>query len=467
MLEAIADFWKPIKKGAIQNKPKLADLQLGSLVSFGYMPQAALSGKKLFITAVNRYQFGTDILTSFVLSPKNSQNNPDTEDYSPTISMIIADAQGEQYLAISRKISPSERSKLFPEDSIANITGKTDASKLTCLDNVPELKGWLVSNYKREIQGMRGFLHNGEQQDEKLDSGAEFSYTLLGSDSSEHALEIEKYNDGRVEVYATIYRRTADINNISHDPALDAKTTENQGNSASVSRALVASASSEMQFPVLVKQETIPEKEEVKEKAEEKVLSINTESPDDNKVEAVAESNTENAEPEHLAKEIKKEPPKIEIIAEKKEAQAEQATEITITTEYKPVTEEKETMIPSLSSGTQTVANGHDYNGVANLEKANGKAITGIDGESISCDLKVANQIIEEAIRNEMRLSDVVRRIIELPVAHQESVQIPITLSDEDYALLAIRYSVPASDKNAIKTRIIQDLGDFSGDKRK
>jgi hypothetical protein len=64
-----------------------------------------------------------------------------------------------------------------------------------------------------------------------------------------------------------------------------------------------------------------------------------------------------------------------------------------------------------------------------------------------------------------MRLTDIVRRIIELPVAYPESVQIPMSLTDEDYSLLAIRYSIPSSDRNAIKRRIIEDLNDFSGKK--
>ena len=91
-------------------------------------------------------------------------------------------------------------------------------------------------------------------------------------------------------------------------------------------------------------------------------------------------------------------------------------------------------------------------------------SMNGLDNnEAIECDLKVANKIIDEAIRNEMRLSDVVRRIIELPVAYPESVQIPMTLSDEDYALLAIRYGISSTDRNAIKSRIIEDLNNFSG----
>ena len=86
-----------------------------------------------------------------------------------------------------------------------------------------------------------------------------------------------------------------------------------------------------------------------------------------------------------------------------------------------------------------------------------------LENDSVECDLRVANKIIEEAIRNEMRLSDVVRRIIALPVANPESVQIPITLTDSDFQLLAIRYGVPAQDRHAIRNRIIEEINDFSG----
>ena len=88
------------------------------------------------------------------------------------------------------------------------------------------------------------------------------------------------------------------------------------------------------------------------------------------------------------------------------------------------------------------------------------------DNDTIACELPVANQIIEEAIRQEMRLSDVVRRIIALPVADKQEVLIPVTLSDDDYSLLAIRYSISSSDRNAIKLRIIEDLNDFTGSKK-
>lgn len=106
--------------------------------------------------------------------------------------------------------------------------------------------------------------------------------------------------------------------------------------------------------------------------------------------------------------------------------------------------------------------------GKSDIKPANeafGRAGQSQNGESIECELKVANKIIDEAIRSEMRLSDIVRRVVELPVANQESVQLPIALSEEDYMLLSIRYGIPSSDKNAIRRRIVEELNDFSGKK--
>ncbi len=94
------------------------------------------------------------------------------------------------------------------------------------------------------------------------------------------------------------------------------------------------------------------------------------------------------------------------------------------------------------------------------------KPAAGMDNDSVECDLRVASKVIDEAVRSEMRLSDVVRKIIELPVTNQGAVQIPVTLTDEDYSLLAIRYGIAASDRAAIKRRIAEELSDFSGGKK-
>ncbi len=474
MLEAITDFWKPVKKAQPPAKLKLTDMQIGSTVMFGYVPQVALSGKKLTVSAINSYQFGQDVLTSFVLSGDN-----DTD-----VSMIIAEAQGEQYLAISRRLSESEKQRLFDADALKEITEKNEITSFKCRDNVPELKGWLVGGYKREIQGMRGFIHRADFRNGNNGShaGAEFQYTLLGSNSNEHAIEIESYADGHIDVYATIYRRTTDIAEVVHS---DKAPQQNTKQPVKVELTpVIAKAVEEPAIVPVASIAIVPEtvKIDVKEeKPEPPKLELTKPEP---KLESAKIEPTKPAvEPvkvEPKLESVKHEPVKLEAVPLPQLTATPLVPEIAKPEPIKNTNEEKKdmTMTTTVISNETKPSNGVVTSELPSVPsfgssilkqeiKTVTKTTNGMDNESVECDLRVANQLIDEAIRNEMRLSDVVRRIIELPVAHQEAVQIPINLADEDYSLLAIRYGIPSSDRNAIKLRIIQELGDFSGSKKK
>ncbi|MDE3037501.1 MAG: hypothetical protein KGJ21_03455, partial [Pseudomonadota bacterium] len=214
MLEAIADFWKPSKKNGGQLRIEPKDLQIGSQVGFGFVPQTSLSGRRLRVESVNAYQFGDETLTSFVLA----------QDKDVGASMIVAESDGEQYLAISRRISISDRIKLFDSHDLEAVVSQTDVTRLPCRGDAADVKGWVVSSYKREIQGMRGRLFKGDFRNQPLpaaSAGQDFEYTLLVSDNNEHAIEIEKYGDGRMEVYATVYRRLSDVGEIIHPATSD------------------------------------------------------------------------------------------------------------------------------------------------------------------------------------------------------------------------------------------------------
>lgn len=415
MLDALSDFWKPSKKTQ-GDKLRADQLQVGSAIVFGFVPQSSLSGRRLQITGINTYQFGSEALTSFVL----------TQDRDPGVSMIIAESEGEQYLALSRRITISDRIKMFESKDLENVIEKADTTQLICKDN-PDFKGWTVGTYRREIQGMKGFLYAGDFRKAALphaNSAQEFKYVLLASESNEHAIEIEKYNDGRIEMYATVYRRTSDISEVSQPARPDVK--------------LVGPALTE-EKPVSVPQEIKTAPVKLQEFSAPPVV-------------AVAPAITPEAkQPNPVAPEKSTQP----------------------TQENKPMSPLPEAAAETLRSFTtngtspklssmQAANQSQPKQEIRPVNKPNGFEAN----EAVECDLRVANKIIDEAIRNEMRLSDVVRRVIELPVSHQEAVQIPVTLSDEDYSLLAIRYGISASDRNAIKSRIIEELNGFSGLKK-
>lgn len=420
MLDVIADFWKPVKKAQTQEKLQPELLQLGSSLGFGFVPQVILSGRRLHVSAINTYMFGDEALTSFLL----------TQDKDPGVSMIVAESDGEYYLAISRRISLNDRMKLFDGQELGNIMTRQDVTRLGCRDNIIDYKGWLVASYKREIQGLKGSILKGDYRKAKppaASEGQEFEYTLLVSDSNEHAIEIEKYNDGRIEVYATVYRRLGDIGEITHPPLPELK--------------LASQAE-----PVVTAEPVKPVAIQLQEFPQATALAPVVSAPEEPKP----------STPEFAMKADFLTTPKVQ------EEQKPMTTLETPINGTRPDMSTTEAMKPKLyvqPTAPESFAR-------QDIKTVPGK-VSGFDSDSIECDLRVANKIIDEAIRNEMRLTDIVRRIIELPVAYPESVQIPITLTDEDYALLAIRYGIPSADRNSIKRRILEDLNEFSGDKKR
>jgi hypothetical protein len=499
MLEAITDFWKPTKKVQVQDQVRPDDLVVGSTIGFGFVPQVSLSGQRLKITAINTYKFGQEALTSYALSQEGAS--------VPSATMIFADSDGEYYLAISRRIAPEDRAKLFDLDALGAMVDSQEIIKLACRDNVPEFKGWLVANYKREIQGMKGLLYQGDFRKSQLPDAAlaqSFSYMLLVSDSNEQAIEIEKYADGRLEVYATVYRRMSDIGEVSYSTVVPLNSSPTPTITATFSDAVEAKVQPKSEPKI----EATPEpKTEVKV---EPKIEPKVEAKLEPKIENIAESKvladeTAKSEPIHL-KELSAEK-LVNVTVPVLQAKDTQPAEVSVIKPQpkfetgnadKPVTPlVAQPVVPAIKLvqeekvlPTETIINGDNMNNgyaentdlkpkltavVANPAapeavrpevRAVSSAQPSLSSDAIECDLRVANKIIDEAIRNEMRLADVVRRIIELPVANPESVQIPMTLTDEDYSLLAIRYGISAGDKNAIKRRIIDELNDFSGKKK-
>lgn len=464
MLDVIADFWKPVKK-AQQPEPFRPELlQIGSTLGFGFVPQVILSGRRLQVSAVNTYLFGEESLTSFVLS----------QEKDPSVSMIVAESEGEYYLAISRRISLNDRVRLFNEQDLDMVMTKQDAVRLSSRETLVDYKGWVVSSYKREIQGLRGHIFKGDYRKESLPEireGHEFEYTLLVSDSNEHAIEIEKYIDGRIEVYATVYRRMSDIGEITHPTQVE-QTAKPEIRLASTIEAKPATQSpvisgmprlTEMPAPAntdtAIEPLVAPQAPEIKAVTQEPKTETAVPAP------AIAASDAQT-QPVPLPSFAKPEPTAANDVSTANTKPAPAAEPVSVQPSSSIATPNP---TPTRIDMTAEALKPKLYIQPTNPEVANElKAAGGAApiNESIECDLRVANKIIDEAIRNEMRLTDIVRRIIELPVAYPEAVQIPMTLNDEDFALLAIRYGIPASDRGAIKRRIVEELNDFSGKKK-
>jgi hypothetical protein len=480
MLDVITDFWKPVKKAMQDNKVRADELEIGSAIGFGFVPQALLSGRRLVVSAINTYQFGADQLTSFVLSQPGE----------PPVSMIVAEADGEQYLALSRRISFSERMKLFDSRELDEVLEKQEVSSLRCQDGSAEFKGWVVNAYHREIRALKGRIVKGDfrkRQVNEAEGVQDFEYTLLVSDNNEHAVEIEKYGDGRLELYATIYRRITDIGQItppSKTPGADvaaATQAEPADKATAAAPAETVRAEPVKAEPVApaavtgrpepVVQKTEPAMQKPAPQAEKPVAPAPRSEPA--RIEtftaapiqevmashaspSIAEPNGSNVKSKTVEKEIMFNPlhdtksePKLES-APKMEPSAARSSAPTLVLQ--------DNIRPSTSAEKQ----GESEQEVLRIAERGEP----MQEETLECDLNVAVKILDEAMRNEMKISDVVRRIAGLPLAGQQKVQIPLHLSESDYIILAHRYGIDASDREGIRNRVLKEVGDFSGNKQ-
>lgn len=427
MLDVITDFWKPVKKAGSQEKLDLGRLQVGSIVTFGTVPQALVSGRRFEVTGINTYQFGDERMTSFVLS----QNKDDS------VSLIVANAEGEQYLAISRRIGFTDRMRMFDTAELEAVVEQPEAARLVCKEIDASWKHWVVTNYKKEISGLRGSVTRGEGKQGAGLTSQPFDYLLLTSDNNEYAIEVERYADGRLELYATIYRRVSDISELEHP-----QSGETRAPGAPVLEVVKPEPTEAPATDTKEKKKAQPEAAPAKAAVQETAA------------EAVSSAKAPLVESNDRAVPLSATPVSSQPAMETSSMQSAQAINGAVS-EGEQANRPKPGAAPESSHKRQEIKAVTQRNHAEN------------ENDAIECDLRVANKIIEEAIRNEMRLSDIIRRIIALPVANPESVQIPVTLTDSDFQLLAIRYGVPAAERAAIKSRIIDEINGFSGNGKK
>ena len=73
----------------------------------------------------------------------------------------------------------------------------------------------------------------------------------------------------------------------------------------------------------------------------------------------------------------------------------------------------------------------------------------------------VSESIRREANKNGLSTSDQIRKIVQLEVKPPKRPRLTVSLSEEDYQILAQRYGLEASDKAAIREAIRQELIEF------
>ncbi|NET71332.1 MAG: hypothetical protein F6K62_10505 [Sphaerospermopsis sp. SIO1G2] len=82
----------------------------------------------------------------------------------------------------------------------------------------------------------------------------------------------------------------------------------------------------------------------------------------------------------------------------------------------------------------------------------------------VQCNLRMAAKLVDEALRNDMRVGDVMRKALGLAVNQADHVAFDLQLSAHDYRILAERFDLDALQKDQIHALIMEELGHFTGE---
>ena len=195
----------------------LSDLNIGCVVGFGFMPQKTVSGKRLPITEMNSYMFDTDNFIAYRLSNDGAD-----------VNLIVADEEDptSTYLAMSQKIEPRLYTSIFPMSSPQQWFALKENDELEVRPPViGAAQGWLNTRYILVVSQQGRYLEGDWHLRKPADRGRfsrSFDYVLFVDEDNEYAIEAEKFEDGTINVYATIYRPATDIGEITRAPKISA-----------------------------------------------------------------------------------------------------------------------------------------------------------------------------------------------------------------------------------------------------
>ena len=335
--QLLPEKW-PYKRFDPENISFWRGLKIGYSLQFGSVGQRELSRRILRISAIKQYAFPQADFIAYGLSRKSD----------PLYWMIVAD-DGEgsaPYFALSRELSTQELQVLFTKEDLKILSHSSRLKHLFVRGGSGGLSDWVTGRYSRKIEGLRATQRF---------RGVErvFEYELYTSEDNSHAVEIERFLDGHMKAFATIY---CDVDAITD---------------------VIFSA---------------PRSDELA--AERSAKPVKTNGHDT--LEALPKLKLEHRDIAETRKKLK-------------ESKAEK------------------------------------------------------DDDTLECDIKTAQFLIEEALSSDIRLADVIRKILGLPIVTSEALSFKLGLSDDEYDVLAKRFSLDATNKQAIRKRITEELKAFSG----
>lgn len=177
------------------------DLRKGDIIKFGFLPQEELSNARFEVVAVNTYDFDRQ---SYSLTLKGDKDN--------RIWLTVNSEDGEEYLAIAKKLTREQVKSVFSPDEFAQVFQEGAGTELD-VRSIPEgFAGWLSDALYTEAEDCsQGYYHEGDLRYGEARESYPLDFYLLEDDSEEFAVEIEVYEEGETEVSGVVYHPVSAI----------------------------------------------------------------------------------------------------------------------------------------------------------------------------------------------------------------------------------------------------------------
>lgn len=180
------------------------DLRTGDIIKFHYLDQADVSGKEFEVAQINTYLYGNLAYPELVLKDRSNH----------IIYMMVEEEDGEEYLALSKKVGKANITDLVSPDDLSAMQQASTGYKLAIQQKLEGLDDWLSQSYKKVDHNIKGAFIKGDARylnDEEASRQEKFSSHTLEDASGEYALELEIYASGETELSVTVYHDIDEI----------------------------------------------------------------------------------------------------------------------------------------------------------------------------------------------------------------------------------------------------------------
>jgi hypothetical protein len=180
------------------------DLREGDIIKFGYIEQPDLSNTEFEVSQINTYIYGELCYPELILKDRSGN----------LVYMMVEEEDGDEYLALCKKIQKSEVSEVIGDDAMTRILTRGTGSQIPILKKPSGLETWLVDSYREVDDSVKGAFVKGDARYlavEDINRQEKFTSHILEDSTEEYAIEIEIYSTGETEVCATVYHDIDEI----------------------------------------------------------------------------------------------------------------------------------------------------------------------------------------------------------------------------------------------------------------